>query len=130
MAVRKVNRHDIEPKRLEGRDLRLVVTPETIGAERLSIAIMNCFPRATLRPVHAHKDTEEVILVLAGQGEVWIDGERSSFKEGDAVLFPANSKHQLRNTGDTDLVTASIFSPPTEPGSYILYDEDAFPEAE
>ena len=126
MAVRKVSLNDIEPQHLKGRDLRWVVTPETIGAESLSIAIMNCFPRATVRPLHGHKDIEEVILVLEGEGEAWVDGETATFKKGDAVLFPANSRHQVRNTGDVDLVTASIFSQPTHPDSYVIYDEDAF----
>ena len=128
MAVRKVSMHNIEPQHLEGRDLRWMVTPETIGAESLSIAIMNCFPKATVRPLHGHKDIEEVILILEGEGEAWVDGETATFKKGDAVLFPANSKHQVRNTGDVDLVTASIFSQPTRPDSYIIYDDDAFAE--
>ncbi len=130
MAVRKVSLNDIEPQHLKGRDLRWMVTPETIGAESLSIAIMNCFPRATVRPLHGHKDIEEVILILEGEGEAWVDGETATFKKGDAVLFPANSRHQVRNTGDVDLVTASIFSQPTHPDSYVIYDEDAFADTE
>lgn len=126
MAVRKVSTDDIKPQHLSGRDLRWIVTPETIGAESLSIAIMNCFPKSIVRPLHGHKDIEEVILILDGQGEAWVDGETTTFKKGDAVLFPANSKHQVRNTGSIDLVTASIFSKPTGPDSYIIYEEDAF----
>ena len=129
MAVRKVSLQNIEPQHLEGRDLRWMVTPETIGAESLSIAIMNCFPGATVRPLHGHKDIEEVILILEGEGEAWVDGETATFKKGDAVLFPANSKHQVRNTGDTALVTASIFSRPTGPDSYVIYDEEGFDAA-
>ena len=130
MAVRKVSLQNIEPQHLEGRDLRWMVTSETIGAESLSIAIMNCFPRETVRPLHGHKDIEEIILILDGEGEAWVDGETATFKKGDAVLFPANSKHQVRNTGDIDLVTASIFSQPTRPDSYVIYDEDAFAETQ
>lgn len=126
MAVKKVSLNDIEPMHLNGRDLRWIVTPETIGAASLSIAIMNCFPRAVVRPLHSHKDIEEVILILEGKGEAWVDGHKTTFKKGDAVLFPPNSRHQVRNTGDVDLVTASIFSKPTGPDSYVIYEEDAF----
>jgi mannose-6-phosphate isomerase-like protein (cupin superfamily) len=126
MAVRVVSRDRIKPLHLPGRDLQWIVTPETIGAERLSIAIMTVPPKSIVRPVHAHQDIEEVLLILQGEGEAWVDGEKAFFKKGDAVLFPANSKHQVRNTGDGELITASIFSAPTKPDSYIIYDEDAF----
>jgi len=97
-----------------------------VGAEKLSIAIMNCPSKSTVRPLHSHKNIKEVILILEGQGEAWIDGERVSFKKGDAVFFPSNSRHQVRNTGDMPLVTASIFSAPTKPENYVIYEEDAF----
>ncbi|HBR30334.1 MAG TPA: hypothetical protein DD789_12955 [Firmicutes bacterium] len=128
MSGKVVSMHDVEPEKLIGRDLTWLVTPETVGAENIAVAIMNCHPHATIRPMHSHKDIEEVCLILEGQGEVWIDGERFFFKKGDAIFYPANSKHQVRNTGDSPLVTASIFSAPTKPDSYITYEEDAFAE--
>ena len=45
--------------------------------------------QALLSDLHSHKDIEEVILILDGQGEAWIDGEMVSFRKGDAVFFPA-----------------------------------------
>ena len=42
MSVRVVSLDSIEPQHLPGRDLQWLVTPETIGAEQLSIAIMTC----------------------------------------------------------------------------------------
>jgi mannose-6-phosphate isomerase-like protein (cupin superfamily) len=79
--------------------------------------------------MHAHRDIEEVILILDGEGEAWVDGDRAFFKKGDAVLFPANSRHQVRNTGGSPLRTASIFSAPTKPDDYIMYADDAFADA-
>lgn len=126
MSVKVINCEDVERMHLEGRDLRWFVTPETIGAEKLSIAIMNCPAHSIVRPLHSHKDIEEIIFILEGQGEAWVDGETEYFKKGDAVLFPSNSKHQVRNIGDDELVTASIFSAPTSPDTYVIYEEDAF----
>jgi len=126
LSVRIVSLKEIEPLHLPGRDLQWMVTPETIGAEKLSIAIMTCPAKSIVRPLHSHKEIEEVILILAGEGEAYVDGERAFFKKGDAVLFPANSKHQVRNTGNEPLITASIFSAPTSPDSYVIYEEDVF----
>jgi uncharacterized cupin superfamily protein len=129
MSVKVASVENIEPIKLAGRDLRWLVTPESVGAERLSIAIMNCHPHSVVRPMHAHRDIEEVILILDGEGEAWVDGDRAFFKKGDAVLFPANSRHQVRNTGGSPLRTASIFSAPTKPDDYVMYTDDAFADA-
>lgn len=122
MPVRVASLENIPVQELPGRKLQWLVTPETLGVEKIGIAIMNCPAHSTVRPLHGHKDTEEVLLILAGQGEAWVDGETAPFKKGDAVLLPANSKHMVRNTGDEPLITASIFSPPTTPASYILHE--------
>ena len=122
----KISENDVEPLHLEGRDLRWIVTGETVGAKQMSIAVMRCFPRAVVKPLHGHKDIEEVIYIVEGEGQAWIDGELVNFSQGDAVFFPANSKHQVRNTSDRMLVTASIFSKPTSPDQYVSYPENMF----
>lgn len=126
MPVRIVNLANVEPTHLQGRDLTRLVTPQTVGSEQLTIAFMRCAPKGVTRPMHAHKNIEEVILILQGSGEAWVDGDKASFKQGDAVLFPANSKHEVRNTGDVDLLTYSVYAGITEPSDYITYTEDAF----
>jgi uncharacterized cupin superfamily protein len=119
---------NVAPTHLPGRDLRWLVTPETLGVKGLSACVLNCPPHGAVKPLHAHTNIEEVIYIMSGQGETWIDGERAFFKQGDAVLFPANSAHQIRNTGDEELVTLCMFSAVTDPASYVNYDRDVFAE--
>ena len=127
VSVKLISGKDVEALHLPGRDLQWIVTGQTIGAEQLSIAIMTVPPRSVVRPMHAHKDIEEVIYILEGQGEAWVDGEKAVFRKGDAVLFPKNSKHQVRNISNEVMMTVSIFAGVTSPDSYINYeDEDAF----
>lgn len=126
MRKLKIREDEVAPVALPGRVLKWIVTRETVGAEQLSIAIMHCPARSVVRPMHSHRNGEEVILILAGQGEAWVDGELYAFKTGDAVFFPANSRHQVRNMGDDELVTASIFSGADARESYVVYDQDAF----
>lgn len=128
MAIKIVNQEDVKVEHLIGRDLQWIVTPETIGAKKISIAIMNCPAGSIVRPLHGHKGVEEILLILKGEGEAWVDGETAFFKKGNAVLFPPDSKHQVRNTGSGPLITASIFSPSTSPETYTIYDEDGFTE--
>jgi mannose-6-phosphate isomerase-like protein (cupin superfamily) len=126
MSVRIASIADIKPLNLPGRDLSWLVTPETIGAQKISVNIMTCPARSVVRPLHAHRDIEEVLLILEGEGEAWVDGEIGKFKKGDAVWLPENSRHQVRNTGDGPLITACIFSAPTTPASFVMYEEDMF----
>lgn len=126
MSIKKANLKDVEVMNLEGRDLQWLVTKDTIGAEKLSALYMVCKPYQVVRPVHVHKDIEEVLFILQGKGEVWIDGEYDTFEKGDVVMLPANSKHQVRNISDEDLICYNIFSASTNPSEYIIYDEDAF----
>ncbi|HEX9116133.1 MAG TPA: cupin domain-containing protein [Anaerolineae bacterium] len=128
MPIRIASLQDIEPTRLPGRDLQWLVTPETIGVQGLSACVMTCQPHAVVKPLHAHAGIEEVIYILKGQGEASVSGERAAFKQGDAVLFPANAPHQVRNTGDDVMVVVCMFSAPTDPSSYVNYDRDVFAE--
>jgi len=128
MPVRVASLVDIPPTKLPGRDLQWLVTPETIGSEQLGVAIMTCPPNSTVRPCHGHGAVEEVLLILEGAGEAWVDGETSFFKAGDAVLLPAHSKHQVRNTGPGVLRTASIFATARPMSSYVLYEGEGFTE--
>lgn len=50
---------------------------------------------------HRHgDDEEELYLVLAGEGEMWRDGESFAVRPGDLVRNPPGGEHELRNTGE------------------------------
>jgi len=126
MAVRIANLSSIPILDLPGRKLQWLVTPETLGTSNLSMAVMDCPAGSVVRPLHSHTDTEEVIFILEGEGEAMVDGEVAAFREGDAVFFPANSRHMVRNTGATRLRTCSIFGPATTSDSYKLYEGEGW----
>ncbi|MDF2614190.1 MAG: cupin protein [Clostridia bacterium] len=126
MQIKIVNLEDIEKQELPGRTLQWITTPDTVGTKMMSGLFMTCAPHSVVRPVHAHDGIEETVFVLQGQGEVWVDGEYAIFKKGDLILFPANSKHQIRNTGNEPFLCYNTFSAVTSPKDYIMYDEDAF----
>lgn len=53
---------------------------------------------------HRHRaDEEEFYLVLAGEGEMWKDGESFFVKAGDFIRNPPNGSHGLRNVGTQTL---------------------------
>jgi quercetin dioxygenase-like cupin family protein len=59
-------------------------------------------------PQHRH-GTEELILVVGGNAEVWIDGAVHAIGDGGSILIPAHSWHGYRNAGSGELHTLAFF---------------------
>jgi quercetin dioxygenase-like cupin family protein len=126
MEIRIASLENIPTRHMPGRDLRWIVSGETLGTHVLGMAIMDAPAHSVVRPCHAHSDVEEVLFVFEGQGEAWVEGQVASFKAGDAVFFPANSKHQVRNTGPETLRACAIFSHADPPETYLPYEGEGF----
>jgi quercetin dioxygenase-like cupin family protein len=62
-------------------------------------------------PTHLHA-VEEILTILDGQAEAWLDGERAPMTAGQSLVVPAGRKHGFRNTGDATLhVQATLAAP-------------------
>jgi mannose-6-phosphate isomerase-like protein (cupin superfamily) len=42
-----------------------------------------------------HPSTDQFFRIEKGKGEVWINGEPTKIKDGDAVLVPAGARHNI-----------------------------------
>jgi len=49
---------------------------------------------------HYHALSEEVYVILAGEGDLEIDGETRHVAPGDAALIPPGAWHQITATSD------------------------------
>ena len=60
-------------------------------------------------PLHSHP-YDEVLTVIEGQGEAWLDGEEGivALEPGMTIVVPANRVHAFRVVGDRSLVTFGI----------------------
>ena len=62
-------------------------------------------------PTHLHA-VEEVLTVLAGTAEMWIEDDRTTLTAGQSMIVPAGRRHGFRNTGaDTLHVQATLAAP-------------------
>jgi mannose-6-phosphate isomerase-like protein (cupin superfamily) len=64
------------------------------------------------RGPHLHRDFEECIYVLAGEGTMHAESGDIPIRPGDIVLVPAGEKHMTRNTGNVPLVLVCFFPVP------------------
>ncbi|MBY5346058.1 cupin domain-containing protein [Rhizobium leguminosarum] len=53
-------------------------------------------------PTHWHS-VEEVLTVMAGETEMWIDDKHVILKTGQSLIVPAHRKHGFRNIGSAIL---------------------------
>lgn len=90
--------------------LREVFHPARDGlALRYSFAVARVAPGDTTllhRLVHS-----EVYHLLAGSGEMEIDGERCPVTAGDVVYVPPGAAQRIANTGDDELAFVCIVDP-------------------
>jgi mannose-6-phosphate isomerase-like protein (cupin superfamily) len=58
-----------------------------------------------------NQEQEEVYLVLEGEGEMCIGGERAVMRAGQTVYIPPGEYHQLTNTGPLPLKMIYCYGP-------------------
>ncbi len=83
-----------------------------LGGRQLCIFDQFCDPGLGA-PTHIHA-VEEVLEVISGSADIWLNDERSTVTANQSVLIPAGAAHGFRNTGTDTLhvratLAASIF---------------------
>lgn len=81
-----------------------------VGSVQLCVFEQWCDPGKGA-PTHLHA-VEEVLSVMSGEAEVWVEDETRSVAPGQSVVVPAGRKHGFRNSGTGTLhVVATLASP-------------------
>jgi quercetin dioxygenase-like cupin family protein len=80
------------------------------GAERI-MAVEATFLPGKCHDFHRHPNQEEVIYVLSGGLEQWVEDERCLLGPGDAVVIPAAVVHASFNVGDEPARILAVLSP-------------------
>lgn len=74
------------------------------------------FVRAQLPPgeahrFHFHPKMEEILYILSGTAEQWVEKEKYMMKPGDSIYLPAGMVHGTYNTGSETLDFLAVLSP-------------------
>lgn len=91
------------------------------GASQLCIFEQWCAPEKGA-PTHLHA-VEEVLTVLDGQAEVWVEEERVALSTGQSVVVPAGHKHGFRNIGASTLHVQATLAAPIFEATFDNRDE-------
>lgn len=84
-----------------------------IGARKLGYNLTELPPGKAQCPFHAHREEEEMFLILEGEGELRFGEQRFKLRRHDVVACPtggAEVAHQIVNTGATTMRYLSLSS--------------------
>ncbi|MCK0156502.1 cupin domain-containing protein [Cellulophaga sp. F20128] len=105
-----VKEKDLLLERVLGRVHYWHSHPEIIenGSTYLVKVVM---PKGGCHDFHIHPEMNEILYILKGTAEQWIENEMEILKEGDSVFLDQNIAHATFNVGDDDLEFLAMLSP-------------------
>jgi quercetin dioxygenase-like cupin family protein len=66
-------------------------------------------------PPHNHEESDLIIHVLVGEGEMVVDGTSHKVAQGDVIHCYGREKFSINNTGDKDMSCFVILAPNPSP---------------
>jgi mannose-6-phosphate isomerase-like protein (cupin superfamily) len=85
-----------------------LTTAETGGAISVTDSVS---PPETGPPRHVHHDADETFVILTGDAEFWLAGERFIRGPGETVFIPRGTEHTFRIVSETPSRHLVIMTP-------------------
>jgi mannose-6-phosphate isomerase-like protein (cupin superfamily) len=98
---------DLEVRALENADFRHAI----YTGHHLQLVLMALQPGEDIGE-EIHETTDQFFRIEEGTGEVWIDGRSTPIEGGFGILVPANTRHNVKNTGVTAMRMYTLYAPP------------------
>jgi quercetin dioxygenase-like cupin family protein len=73
-------------------------------------------PPGQAHPFHFHPKMEEILYVISGSAEQWVEKEKRPMKPGDSLYLPAGIVHGTYNTAGETLDFLAVLSPAKSEG--------------
>ncbi len=121
----RISRHaELEPYRTkDGSTIREWAGPGYAAKAANQSVAEATVPVGSQTAAHLHRSSEEAYLVSAGRGLLRVGDEERQVEAGDCAVIPPGEVHQLRNTGDSDLVVVCVCSPPYSHEDTVLVEQ-------
>jgi mannose-6-phosphate isomerase-like protein (cupin superfamily) len=109
---------DLEELTIANNDFRRVV----YTGEHLQLVLMSLAPGEEIGE-EVHEDRDQFFRFEEGEGVVVIDGKDNAVTEDMAVIVPAGSKHNVKNTTDEPLQFYTLYGPPDHKDKTVHKDK-------
>jgi len=108
--LRFVTRDEIQVEELPWGPHHWLCRPGLVDAEQLLVVRVH-MPPGKAHQFHRHPEMEEVIYVLEGECEQWVDRESKILRAGDIAHIPTDVVHGTYNAGEGTLSFLAILGP-------------------
>jgi putative monooxygenase len=95
----KVALRDVAPTRRQGGEVRVLLTPRSVGATAGFLGTLALAPGEHVAR-HYHPYSEEFLYLVRGRLVVQVDGERVELGPDESLLIPRGARHRLEGAGD------------------------------
>jgi len=106
----KVTAADCVPNRRRGGDLRVTLSPKTVGSTSGFGGVLRLAPGEFVAE-HYHPYSEEFLHVVAGALTMTLDDVEVALGPEDSLLVPIGVRHRLVNVGDQEAHAVFHLSP-------------------
>lgn len=116
-----INQENRQVESLDWGNLVRMSGPKRTGAEQLIVIEVNVDPGEG-HNFHKHPQQEEVIYVISGKIEQWVDKEHKVLTAGESAFIPAGVVHASYNVGETTAKFLAILGPSVGEDGYELVE--------
>ena len=106
--MKKGYHHEIEKTTIGNDNFRKVL----YTSKHMQLVLMSLNPNEDIGE-EIHEENDQFFRFESGKGKCIIDGNEYQLKDGDVIIVPAGSKHNIINTSsDAQLKMYTIYAPP------------------
>ena len=100
----KLNLNDIPVEEAHGGSgaRQVLVKPEHVTSQFMEAVTKGFLRSGSVFDWHSHEDTDEIFIVLKGEGVYYCEDETTDYKAGDVMITPGNLKHKIEAKGTDD----------------------------
>ena len=86
--------------------------------QRSQTAVMTLKPGShSSEEMNVHEKSDQVLVLVEGELEGEVGGEKRTLRKGDTCIVPAGTPHRFENRGKSRAVTFNVYSPPEYPAN-------------
>jgi quercetin dioxygenase-like cupin family protein len=116
-----VLKRDAKPVMAANGPAQWISTPGSTGLKQI-VSLIATFQPGTAHDFHIHPGQEEIIYVLRGTIEQWLEGEKCIMKAGDSIVIGADVPHATFNTSKKNADIFVVLSPAKGRSGYKAVD--------
>ena len=112
---------EVAREQLDWGEMGWISHPPNTQAKYLTVIEVNLAPGGG-HNIHKHPDQEEVISVVAGEIEQWLETKKTTLKPGDSIFIPPDVVHASFNVSSQPAKLMVVLAPCVGENGYELVD--------